>query len=89
MFEGLASPLPVGRYHSLAVFEPVPEALRVDARTADGVVMALSHRTRPVYGVQFHPESVLTEQGHALLANFLRLGAAARVARSASPDSPV
>jgi anthranilate/para-aminobenzoate synthase component II len=65
--------LAVGRYHSLAVIDPAPGALRVDARTADGVVMALSHRSRPVYGVQFHPESILSEHGHALLRNFLNL----------------
>jgi GMP synthase-like glutamine amidotransferase len=53
--------------------ENLPPGLQVTARTADGVVMAIEHRTRPVFGVQFHPESVLTESGHRLLANFLAL----------------
>jgi anthranilate synthase component II len=51
----------------------MPECLRVTARTGDGVVMAVAHRRRPVIGVQFHPESILTEHGYPLLANFLRL----------------
>jgi anthranilate synthase/aminodeoxychorismate synthase-like glutamine amidotransferase len=74
IFEGLANPLTVGRYHSLVV-DPnsLPEELEVTARTEDGVVMALAHRDWPVFGVQFHPESILTEGGHALLANFLKL----------------
>lgn len=72
IFAGLPSPLTVCRYHSL-VIDPatVPDELEVQARTADGVVMAVRHRTAAVYGVQFHPESILTEQGHRLLANFL------------------
>jgi anthranilate synthase/aminodeoxychorismate synthase-like glutamine amidotransferase len=72
LFENIPSPISVGRYHSLAVLDPLPGPLHVDARADDGVVMALSHRSRPIYGVQFHPESVLTEHGHTLLANFLR-----------------
>jgi len=76
VFAGLANPLTVTRYHSLVV-DPVTIAddgdLVVNARTADGVVMGLSHRTLPVHGVQFHPESILTESGHDLVANFLRL----------------
>lgn len=69
---GLPSPFTATRYHSLAV-EPdsVPAELEVTGRTDTGVIMALRHRTRPVEGVQFHPESVLTEGGHALLANWL------------------
>jgi anthranilate synthase component II len=74
IFRGLESPLVVGRYHSLVVSEEtMPVELEVTARTEDRVVMALAHRRWPVYGVQFHPESILTEQGYALLANFLRL----------------
>lgn len=74
VFAGLRSPLRCGRYHSLVVEEAsLPPELAVTARTADGVVMAIAHRDRPVVGVQFHPESVLTEGGYALLANFLRL----------------
>jgi anthranilate synthase/aminodeoxychorismate synthase-like glutamine amidotransferase len=74
LFAGLPNPLVVGRYHSLIVEEAsLPSDLRVTARTSDGTVMALEHRRWPVFGVQFHPESILTECGHALLANFLRL----------------
>jgi anthranilate synthase/aminodeoxychorismate synthase-like glutamine amidotransferase len=73
IFAGLPNPLTCGRYHSLAVEEAtLPACLEVTARTADGIVMALRHRTLPVVGVQFHPESVLTEHGLALLAAFLR-----------------
>jgi len=70
VFAGLASPLTVGRYHSLVVDEQLPDELEVSAR-GGGVIMALRHRTLPAEGIQFHPESVLTEQGHALLRNFL------------------
>ncbi len=72
VFRGLPSPFTATRYHSLVV-EPasVPPGLEVTARTADGVIMGLRHRELPVEGVQFHPESVLTEAGHDLLANFL------------------
>ncbi len=75
LFAGLPAPMQVGRYHSLVVTpEPGMERhLTVDARSAEGEVMALSHRTHPTYGIQFHPESVLTENGHALFANFLGL----------------
>lgn len=74
VFTGLPSPLTVGRYHSLVVDEhSLPLELVVTARTVDGVVMALSHRQHPVVGVQFHPESILTDGGYELLANFLRL----------------
>jgi anthranilate synthase/aminodeoxychorismate synthase-like glutamine amidotransferase len=74
LFSGLPSPLRVGRYHSLVV-DPasLPSNLRPTAWTEDGIVMALEHDRRPVYGVQFHPESILTESGYELLANFLRL----------------
>lgn len=76
LFEGLPSPVEVGRYHSLAV-TAVPDCLRVTAVTddADAEIMALSHLSLPVHGVQFHPESVLTPCGQALLGNFLRLRA--------------
>jgi anthranilate synthase/aminodeoxychorismate synthase-like glutamine amidotransferase len=74
LFGGLPSPLGAGRYHSLCVDEgSLPAKLRVTARSDDGVVMALAHATRPVFGVQFHPESVLTEGGHRLLSNFLTI----------------
>ena len=72
LFRGLPSPFPAGRYHSLAVREnELPAELAVTARSDDGVVMGLAHRTRPVFGVQFHPESVLTPDGERLLRNFL------------------
>ena len=64
----------VGRYHSLAVDpEKLPADLQVTAMSEDGVVMGLRHRARPVFGVQFHPESVLTEDGLALLDNFVNI----------------
>ena len=70
IFAGLRDPLEVGRYHSLIADPELPEVLERSA-VADGVVMAVRHRTLPAEGVQFHPESVLTEQGRELLANFL------------------
>lgn len=71
LFTNLPSPFSVTRYHSLAVQEKsLPQCLSVDARTSEGVVMAISHRTMPIYGVQYHPEAVLTEYGHQLLKNF-------------------
>ncbi len=70
IFTGLRDPLEVGRYHSLIADPQLPEVLQRSA-AADGVVMAVRHRTLPAEGVQFHPESVLTEQGRELLANFL------------------
>lgn len=72
VFQGLPSPFTATRYHSLAVPEAsLPECLRVTARTASGVVMGLAHRRFAVEGVQFHPESVLTDSGHDLFANWL------------------
>lgn len=69
---GLLSPLKAGRYHSLVVEEAsLPAALRITARSEEGEIMALEHREYPVFGVQFHPESVLTEHGYAMLRNFL------------------
>lgn len=74
LFEGLPSPLRVSRYHSLVVDEPsLPDELQVTSRTEDGLIMALQHREHLVFGVQFHPESILTQLGHDLLRNFLRL----------------
>jgi anthranilate synthase/aminodeoxychorismate synthase-like glutamine amidotransferase len=73
-FEGVRSPVHVGRYHSLVVDEAgLPDELTVCARSSDGLVMALRHRTHPTIGLQFHPESVLTRSGPRLLSNFLRL----------------
>jgi para-aminobenzoate synthetase component 2 len=82
---GLPSPFTATRYHSLSVRDgTLPDELEVTARTAGGVIMALRHRDLPLEGVQFHPESVLTEGGHRLLANWLRAcGDEGAVARSA------
>ncbi|MEM9572475.1 MAG: aminodeoxychorismate/anthranilate synthase component II [Pseudomonadota bacterium] len=74
LFEGLPERYDVVRYHSLAITpQDLPDTLIADAFTEDGEIMAVRHKTRPVYGVQFHPESILTEHGHALLRNFLNL----------------
>ncbi len=85
LFAGLANPLRVMRYHSLIVEEStLPPELSVVARSTDGLPMALEHSTWPLFGVQFHPESVLTEGGHRLLANFLT---AAGMTPTAPPPS--
>lgn len=85
IFEGLHSPLTATRYHSLAAVGEVPAELRVTARTASGVVMGLEHRTTPLCGVQFHPESVLTEGGYRMLGNWLEsVGLEGAAERSAS-----
>ncbi|WP_033069614.1 anthranilate synthase component II [Thalassospira australica] len=76
VFAGLSNPLQVTRYHSLIVDLPNDGSLVETATGPDGEVMAFAHRDLPIYGVQFHPEAVLTEQGHALLANFLKLASA-------------
>lgn len=74
VFSGLPSPFTATRYHSLSVRrEDLPEDLTVTAWTEDGEIMGLSHAHRPIHGVQFHPESIASEHGHALLANFLAL----------------
>lgn len=73
LFQGLPTPLTVCRYHSLCVEEAsLPRELRVTARSEDGVVMGLEHASRPIFGVQFHPESILTDGGYRMLANFFR-----------------
>jgi para-aminobenzoate synthetase component II len=72
VLEGMPDPFTATRYHSLAVVEEtLPAELEVTARTASGVVMGMRHRSLPIEGVQFHPESVLTESGHVMLANWL------------------
>jgi len=73
VFKGVQQPFVAGRYHSLVVAEPLPEALEMAASTEDGTIMGVRHRTFPVHGVQFHPESVLTGEGRQLLRNFLEL----------------
>jgi anthranilate synthase/aminodeoxychorismate synthase-like glutamine amidotransferase len=83
IFAGLPSPMTATRYHSLAVVEAsLPEALVVSARADDGEVMGIRHRTQPIDGVQFHPESVATEQGFALIRNWV-----ARVENRGSPPT--
>lgn len=72
LFEGLTNPLNVTRYHSLVVSpKNLPDCLEVTAKTDDGIIMGISHKTLPIHSVQFHPESIATQQGHNLLANFL------------------
>lgn len=79
LFEGLPSPFTATRYHSLIV-ENIPDELIVNATSDDGHVMGFRHRELPIHGVQFHPESIATEHGHALLANFLDLANVKRTA---------
>jgi anthranilate synthase component 2 len=74
IFAGVPNPFDAGRYHSLIVRpESLPASLAVTARSEDGLVMAIAHRSKPVFGVQFHPESVLTPDGEELIANFLQI----------------
>jgi anthranilate synthase component 2 len=80
IFSGLPTPFAATRYHSLVVDRAsLPADLRVTAEVADGTIMGLAHRSLPIHGVQFHPESIASEHGHALLRNFLDL------ARTAAP----
>ena len=86
LFAGLPNPLEAARYHSLVIApDAVPAELRVTARSDDGEIMAVSHVEHPVHGVQFHPESVLTEWGHAMIEQFLT--GRRRVAQSSEADS--
>ncbi|MDP1631465.1 MAG: aminodeoxychorismate/anthranilate synthase component II [Caulobacter sp.] len=81
LFTGLPNPFTATRYHSLAVERSsLPDVLEVTAWTADGEIMGMQHRTRPIHGVQFHPESIATQGGHDLLANFLDLAGVKRLA---------
>lgn len=90
VFAGLSSPLTATRYHSLAaVAESVPEELEVTARTQSGIIMGLHHRTAPLSGVQFHPESVLTEGGYQMLGNWLETLGLTGAAAHASTLSPL
>ena len=74
IFRGVEQPFKAGRYHSLIVEqESLPACLEVSARTSDGVIMGLRHREKKIEGVQFHPESILTQEGRKLLANFVEL----------------
>ncbi|TYC86722.1 aminodeoxychorismate/anthranilate synthase component II [Novosphingobium sp. BW1] len=72
VFAGLPSPFTATRYHSLIV-EDIPDCLKVNCRSEDGHVMGFAHESLPIHGVQFHPESIATEHGHAMLANFLAI----------------
>jgi len=75
IFEGLSDPFEVGRYHSLcAVEDTLPDSLQITAQTDRGEIMGVRHKTLPVEGVQFHPESVLTPEGDRLMVNFMRMG---------------
>ena len=80
VFAGLKNPFTATRYHSLTV-EPddLPQVLEVTARSDDGMIMGLQHRARPIFGVQFHPESIATECGHELLGNFLDIAGVKRL----------
>ncbi len=91
LFEGLPQKLTVGRYHSLIV-APTPAmeaALSIDAVSEEGEIMALSHRSAPTYGVQFHPELILTEKGHAIFGNFLKLAGIGKERESETTDDEV
>lgn len=73
VFKGIAQSFSAGRYHSLVIAGPLPAELEAAAHTEDGTLMGVRHRSLPIHGVQFHPESVLTNAGHQLLRNFLEL----------------
>ena len=74
IFTGLPKSFQVTRYHSLIIKQgTLPKELHVDAVTADGVIMGISHRAKPIYGLQFHPEALLTEFGHAMIQNYINL----------------
>ena len=81
MFAGVKNPFTATRYHSLCIEKATsPEILEVTAWTDDGEIMGVRHKTRPIHGVQFHPESIATECGHELLANFLEIAGVRRLA---------
>jgi anthranilate synthase component 2 len=87
IFKGLPKKFEVTRYHSLIVErESLPGCLAITARTSDGLIMGLQHKTHPVHGVQFHPESIASEHGHALLANFLEIAGLAPRRRNVNPS---
>ena len=83
VFKGLKNPFTATRYHSLCIEQAsAPDVLEVTAWTDDGEIMGVQHKTRPIHGVQFHPESIATECGHELLANFLDLAGVRRLAKA-------
>ncbi len=74
LFAGLPSPFTVARYHSLVIeSQTVPDSLEITAQTPEGVIMGVAHKTKPIHGVQFHPESIATQHGNAMLKNFVSL----------------
>jgi anthranilate synthase/aminodeoxychorismate synthase-like glutamine amidotransferase len=73
LFQGIPTPFTATRYHSLIVEEPLPAELEATAHTVEGELMGVQHRSKPIFGVQFHPESILTQYGHDLLRNFLNV----------------
>ena len=74
LFAGMANPFPATRYHSLVIKrDTMPDCLEITAETAEGEIMGVKHKTLPIWGVQFHPESILTESGRTILQNFLHL----------------
>ena len=86
LFKTLPKSFEVTRYHSLIVErKELPDSLVVTAKTSDGLIMGLQHKTHPVHGVQFHPESIASEHGHALLANFLEVTGIAPRRRNVKP----
>ncbi|MEV0250780.1 aminodeoxychorismate synthase component I [Nocardia sp. NPDC050712] len=87
LFAGLPQEFTVVRYHSLCALEPLPAELEITATTSDGVIMGIRHRTRPQWGVQFHPESIAGDHGAALLRNFAELTAAHRISQPRSSRS--
>ena len=90
LFDGLPSPFPAGRYHSLVVLpEGLPDDVEVTATTEDGLIMALRHRALPRFGVQFHPESILTPLGPRLVENFLRMAAPGPAREAADGALPI
>ncbi len=81
VFEGLPTPFDATRYHSLMVARPsLPDCLAVTAKTEDGLIMGLAHKEFPIFGIQFHPESIASQHGHALLKNFITIAARGRLA---------
>jgi len=89
-YDGVPRPFTATRYHSLAVVDgTVPDSLEVTSRTEGGVIMGLKHRERPIFGVQFHPESVLTEGGYRMLGNWLAIAGLPEAAETAKGLSPL